>query len=91
MNMDNYFLEKVYTAKNENFLEQIKDYFNNKPINNYEIKPIQFTMEVTNMCTCNCYDCGMNANRVPKRKLSNNEYKFIKTYTNKSNRKPKRM
>ena len=77
MNMDNYFLEKVYTAKNENFLEQIKDYFNNKPINNYEIKPIQFTMEVTNMCTCNCYDCGMNANRVPKRKLSNNEYKFI--------------
>lgn len=75
--MANYFLEKMYTAKNEDFLEQLNDYFKDKPINDYEIKPIQFTMEITNMCTCNCYDCGMDANRVPKKRLNNSEYKYI--------------
>ena len=64
---EEYFLENSnkYEIKSKNIDADLKGYFSGKLIKDFNIKPVQFTIELTNKCNCNCPDCGMQANRVP--------------------------
>lgn len=53
-----------YASKVKDFYKELDVFQHNKMIYNYDIRPIQFTFEITNRCNCNCPSCGMNANRV---------------------------
>ena len=59
-----------YSSKNKSFYKDIMSWQQDKYINQYDIKPLQYTFEITNKCNCNCKDCGMAANRIKtKRKV----------------------
>ena len=60
-----YFLtdEDKYVSKVLDIESALIDFFKDKPIDNFDIKPVQLTLEITNSCNCNCPDCGMFANR----------------------------
>ena len=45
-----------YSSKKNSFYEDIKKWQSDKKINELDIKPIQFTFEITNKCNCNCKD-----------------------------------
>lgn len=69
-----------YSSKKETFYEDIDKWQKEREKEEYIIKPIQFTFEITNRCNCNCKDCGMSANsiKVGKTKLTENEiYKLV--------------
>ena len=51
-------------TKKETFYEDIEKWQNERTKEKYDIKPIQFTFEITNRCNCNCKDCGMSANSI---------------------------
>jgi len=53
-----------YASINENFKEDLLKFQSSKKILKYDIRPLQFTFEITNKCNCNCKDCGMAANRL---------------------------
>ena len=53
-----------YSSKKNSFYEDIKKWQSNKYSKELDIRPIQFTFEITNKCNCNCKDCGMAANRI---------------------------
>ena len=59
-----------YAAKNENFYESIENWQSKKYEKELDIRPIQFTFEITNKCNCNCKDCGMAANRLDVKRLA---------------------
>ena len=64
-----------YSSKKQSFYSDIKKWQMNRRIKNYDIRPIQFTFEITNKCNCNCKDCGMAANRIetPRTIIEENE------------------
>lgn len=68
-----------YSSKKNSFYEDIKKWQSDKKINELDIKPIQFTFEITNKCNCNCKDCGMAANRIETKRtvMENDELKKI--------------
>ena len=67
-----------YSAKSCDFYEQLKTFQKGKLCEGFEIKPIQFTFEITNHCNCNCPHCGMNANaKTPKSRLNKTNLQTI--------------
>ena len=69
-----------YSSKKETFFEDIRKWQEERAKKEYDIRPIQFTFEITNRCNCNCKDCGMSANSIKfgKTKLAENEiYKLV--------------
>ena len=69
-----------YASKKEKFYEDIEKWQNERTKEKYDIRPIQFTFEITNRCNCNCKDCGMSANSITegKKKLTENDiYKLV--------------
>lgn len=58
-----------YSSIKQSFYEDIKSWQSNKDIIKYDIKPLQFTFEITNKCNCNCKDCGMAANRLDVKRV----------------------
>ena len=69
-----------YASKKETFYEDIEKWQNERTKEKYDIRPIQFTFEITNRCNCNCKDCGMSANSIieGKTKLTENDvYKLV--------------
>lgn len=59
-----------YSSKNKTFFNDIKEYQDNTEIGKYNIRPIQFTFEITNKCNCNCLNCGMSANSIKSGKTA---------------------
>lgn len=53
-----------YASKKKSFYDDVKKWQLDKYIGKLDIRPIQFTFEITNKCNCNCKDCGMAANRI---------------------------
>ena len=53
-----------YSSKKDSFYKDIRNWQEGKNIEQYDIKPLQYTFEITNKCNCNCKDCGMAANRI---------------------------
>ena len=53
-----------YSSKKSSFYNDVSNWQLNKSSMEYDIKPIQYTFEITNKCNCNCKDCGMAANRM---------------------------
>ena len=53
-----------YSSKSDNFYQDIKDWQSGKYSEGLDIRPLQYTFEITNKCNCNCKDCGMAANRI---------------------------
>lgn len=53
-----------YSSKDKSFYDDIKVWQSDKCNINFDIRPIQYTFEITNKCNCNCKDCGMAANRI---------------------------
>lgn len=67
-----------YGAKSANFYEEVSNAQKGKLCDKYEIKPIQFTFEITNLCNCSCPHCGMSANKKSdKSKLNLQELSLI--------------
>lgn len=64
-----------YSSKKQSFYSDIKKWQMDRRIKNFDIRPIQFTFEITNKCNCNCKDCGMAANRIetPRTIIEENE------------------
>ncbi len=67
-----------YSSKKNSFYEDIKKWQSDKKISELNIKPIQFTFEITNKCNCNCKDCGMAANRIDTIRTVIEEYELNK-------------
>jgi MoaA/NifB/PqqE/SkfB family radical SAM enzyme len=57
-------VEDKYGLKENSSYEDIANWQNKRKIKDFSIKPLQFTIELTNKCNCNCKDCGMAANRI---------------------------
>lgn len=67
-----------YSAKSNRFFVDLKNFQKGKLCEKFDIKPIQFTFEITNHCNCNCPHCGMNANsKLPKSRLDKSNLKTI--------------
>ena len=43
-----------YSSKKDSFYKDIKNWQEGKKIEQYDIKPLQYTFEITNKCNCNC-------------------------------------
>ena len=67
-----------YSAKSKDFYNKLKHFQKGTLCEKFDIKPIQFTFEITNHCNCNCPHCGMNANsKIEKSRLDKNNLKDI--------------
>lgn len=67
-----------YSSKRNTFFEELNQFRKNKIIDQYHIKPITFTFEITTKCNGFCEHCGMNSNNVPgKQKLTKDELFYI--------------
>lgn len=68
-----------YASIHENFKEDLLKFQSSKQILKYDIRPLQFTFEITNKCNCNCKDCGMAANRldINRKDLSKEQLKEL--------------
>lgn len=68
-----------YASIHENFEDDLLKFQNTKQILKYDIRPLQFTFEITNKCNCNCKDCGMAANRlnINRKDLSKKQLKYL--------------
>jgi len=68
-----------YSSKKKSFYEDIKNWQSDKLDSRFDIRPIQYTFEITNKCNCNCKDCGMAANRIITEKsiIEENELKIL--------------
>lgn len=67
-----------YSSKKDSFFEDILKYQNTTILKDYDIKPIQFTFEITNRCNCNCPNCGMSANNSNLERITLTEKKLFK-------------
>ena len=67
-----------YSAKGQDFYSSIEKWQSDREIENFDIRPIQFTFEITNKCNCNCKDCGMAANRIETTRTVIEENELIK-------------
>jgi MoaA/NifB/PqqE/SkfB family radical SAM enzyme len=65
-----------YSSKKETFIKDISKWQESRT--EYLIKPISFTFEITNICNCNCVDCGMAANSIKIGKTRLNEEELLK-------------
>ncbi len=70
--------EGKYASKKQSFYKDIKKWQKAKPINSFDIRPLQFTFEITNRCNCNCKDCGMAANRIETERTMLEDKELIK-------------
>ncbi len=74
-----------YSAKSINFHEEVANSQKGKLCDRFDIKPIQFTFEITNLCNCSCPHCGMSANKkTDKPKLSLQELEMLAEQLEKS-------
>ena len=67
-----------YSAKHTTFFEDIKKWQSSKYQKEIDIRPLQYTVELTNKCNCNCKDCGMAANRLETKRSTIKEQDLIK-------------
>lgn len=65
-----------YASKSNDFYNDLEKLQQNKPISKFNIKPIQFTFEITNKCNCNCPNCGMSANMITGKNIISKQELF---------------